>query len=256
MKQLLRRSLAALIAVSVLALILPVTHAFGQSVPAAVSATKTRTTPGTPYDYTVTLTVRATRATICDIEIQVADPHDVLFGFAQLPPHWSAQSPSSEANALAAEADGIPAEINCIKRGQTRTFKVRVTPGTPPFLFNICFSDKNGQLIGKCLALEVSSFAVYPAPSADVMVTQQGKQLEFEARPELEGFIQTMSVAIFDIGGRLLSHHEVSGHKQIVSWTGLGAQGRPLAKGVYLAVVTLKGMNGEVLRKVHKFVVR
>jgi hypothetical protein len=41
-----------------------------------------------------------------------------------------------------------------------------------------------------------------------------------------------------------------------VSWTGLGAQGQPLAKGVYLAVVTLKGMNGEVLRKVHKFVVR
>lgn len=256
MKQLLMRSIAVVIAVSVAALVSPMTDAFGQSVPAAVSATKTRTTEGTPYDYTVTFTVRATRATICDIEIQVADPHDKLLDFVTggLPTNWSVQSPSLEANAVAASADGIPTETNCIKKGKTGTFKVQVNPGTPPFLFNICFSDKNGQLIGSCLKLEVSSFAVYPAPSADVMVTQQGKQLEFEARPELEGFIQSMSVAIFDMSGRLMTRQEVSGKK--LNWSGLGAQGKPLAKGVYIAVVTLQGVNGEVLRKVNKFVVR
>jgi hypothetical protein len=256
MQQLLVRSVAVLIAVSVAVLVVPMTDAFGQSVPAAVSASKVRTTAGTPFDYIVNFTVRATRATICDIEIQVADPHDTLVGFTLLPTNWSVQTGSSEANAVAAEANGLPTETNCIKKGKTAQFKVQVNPGTPPFLFNICFTDKNGALIGSCLKLEVSSFAVYPAPSADVMVTQHGKQLEFEARPELEGFIQSMSVAIFDIGGRLLSHQEVAGHKQTVSWASLGAQGQPLAKGVYLAVVTLKGMNGEVFRKVHKFVVR
>lgn len=257
MKQLLVRSIAVLMAVSVAVLVLPITDAFGQSVPAAVSATKARTTAGTPYDYTVTFTVRATRANICDIEIQVADPHDKLLDFVLvggLPENWSIQSPSLEANAVAASADGIPTETNCIKKGKTGTFKVQVNPGTPPFLFNICFSDKNGQLIGSCLKLEVSSFAVYPAPSADVMVTQQGKQLAFEARPELEGFIQSMSVSVFDMSGRLITHQGVSGKK--LNWSGLGAQGKPLAKGVYVAVVTIQGINGEVLRKVNKFVVR
>jgi hypothetical protein len=256
MKQLLERSVVVVIAVSLAVFVMPVADTFGQSVPAAVSASKVRTTAGTPFDYTVTFTVRATRANICDIEIQLADPWDTLVGFTLLPTNWSVQTGSSEANAIAAEADGLPTEANCIKKGKTGQFKVQVNPGTPPCLFNICFSDKDGALIGSCLKLEVSSFAVYPAPSADVMVTQHGKQLEFEARPELEGFIQSMSIAIFDIGGRLLSHQEVSGHRQTVSWTGLGAQGQPLAKGVYLAVVTLRGMNGEVLRKVHKFVVR
>lgn len=256
MKQFLARSIAVVMAVSLAAFVVPMADAFGQAVPAAVSATKTRTTAGTPYDYTVTFTVRATRATICDIEIQVADPHDTLFGFVQVPGSWSVQSPSLEANALAASANDLPSETNCIKKGKTGTFKVQVNPGTPPFLFNICFSDKNGQLIGSCLKLEVSSFAVYPAPSADVMVRQQGKQLEFEVRPELEDFIQSMSVAIFDMGGRLVTRQEVSGNKHTVSWAGLGTQGKPLAKGVYVAVVTIEGMNGEVLRKVHKFVVR
>lgn len=257
MKQLLRRSIAVLMAVSVAALVLPVIDAFGQSVPAAVSATKTRTTAGTPYDYTVTFTVRATRANICDIEIQLADPHDTLMDLVLvggLSTTWSVQSPSLEANAVAASADGLPNETNCIKKGKTGTFQVQVNPGTPPFLFNICFSDKDGQLIGSCLKLEVSSFAVYPAPSADVMVTQHGQQLAFEARPELEDFIQSMSVAIFDMSGRLMTRQEVSGKK--LNWSGLGAHGKPLAQGVYVAVVTLQGINGEVLRKVNKFVVR
>lgn len=256
MKQLLMRSIAVLMVVSTAVLVLSVTDAFGQSVPAAVSATKARTTAGTPYDYTVTFTVRAIRANICDIEIQVADPHDTLLGFVpgQLPTNWSVQSPSLEANAVAASADGLPTETNCIKKGKAGTFKVQVNPGTPPFLFNICFSNKDGQLIGSCFKLEVSSFAVYPAPSADVTIKHRGKQLEFEARPELEDFIQSMNVAIFDMSGRMVTRQEASGKK--LNWSGLSAQGKPLAKGVYLAVVTIEGINGEVLRKVQKFVVR
>lgn len=253
MKQLLMRSMAVVMAASVAALVLPVTNAFGQ-VPAAVSATKERTTAGAPFDYTVTFTVRATRANICDIEIQVADPWDLLApDFVFLPTNWSTQTSSQEANALYAEASGLPDEASCIKRGKTGTFRVQVL-GTPPFLFNICFSDKNGNLIGSCLKLEVSSFAVYPAPSADVMVKQVGKHLEFEARPELEAFIRSMSVGIFDMSGRLLARQEVSG--PTLSWKGLSADGKQLAKGVYLAVVTIQGINGEVLRKVNKFVVR
>jgi hypothetical protein len=74
MKQLLERSVVVVIAVSLAVFVMPVADTFGQSVPAAVSASKVRTTAGTPFDYTVTFTVRATRANICDIEIQLADP--------------------------------------------------------------------------------------------------------------------------------------------------------------------------------------
>jgi hypothetical protein len=251
MEKLFMRSVFGLSVIFLAVLVLPAMSVFGQ---AAVSATKTRTTVGTPYDYTVNFTVRATRAIICDIEIQVADPHDTLLGFVSVPPNWSVQSPSLEANALFAKADNLPVETHCIKKGKTGTFKVQVNPGTPPFEFNICFSDKNGNLLGSCLKLGVSSFAAYPEPSADVMVNQLGNQLEFAARPELESFIQSMSVAVFDISGRLMTRHEVSGSS--LRWTGLSSEGRRLAKGVYLAVVTMQGINGEVLRKVHKFVVR
>lgn len=164
-----------------------------------------------------------------------------------LPTGWNTQTESQELNALAAKADGIPDdETNCIRKGKTGTFKVNVS-GTPPFLFNICFSDRNGRLLGGCLKLEVASFAAYPAPSAEVTVTQRGKQVEFEARPELESFIQSMS-------GRLVTRQEGSAKK--LNWSGLSAQGKPLAKGVYMAVVTIEGINGEMLRKVHKFVER
>jgi len=168
MKQLLERSVVVVIAVSLAVFVMPVADTFGQSVPAAVSASKVRTTAGTPFDYTVTFTVRATRANICDIEIQLADSWDTLLNFTSLgvPASWSVQTGSSEANAIAAQANDLPNEANCIKKGKTGQFKVQVNPGTPPFLFNICFSDKNGALIGSCLKLEVSSFAVYPAPSA------------------------------------------------------------------------------------------
>jgi hypothetical protein len=252
-------------------------EAFAQTPGGAVSAKKERVTAHDPYTYKVTLTVRATVKDICDLEVQVVENGGSLQGdllrdadgTLTLPTGWQPviaggvvetdQSDAIVNNSIAFAAtnaaDGDPVVINednCIKRGKAKDFGLQIT-GTPPFDLDICFSDKDGKLIGSCVRLRVASFASLPEPSADVMVKQLRDRLEFEARPELASFIQSMNVAIFDIGGRLVTSQETSGPTTSV---GLAANGQRLAKGVYFGVVTIRGINGEVLRKVQKFVVR
>jgi hypothetical protein len=66
--------------------------------------------------------------------------------------------------------------------------------------------------------------------------------------------VASVALTVYDLGGRTVFSQETAG--TTLSWNYLANDGRPVANGVYLYVVTVKGTDGQTLRsEVRKLVV-
>jgi len=66
--------------------------------------------------------------------------------------------------------------------------------------------------------------------------------------------VSGVGLTVYDLDGRTVFSRETAGTS--LSWNYLTADGQPVANGVYLYVVTIRGANGQMLRsEVHKLVV-
>jgi len=67
--------------------------------------------------------------------------------------------------------------------------------------------------------------------------------------------IKAIRVEVFNLAGkRVFQSDEVA--RKTLRWHLQDSQGRPLANGVYLYVVTIKGLDGRTLREVDKLVLK
>ncbi len=95
---------------------------------------------------------------------------------------------------------------------------------------------------GPAVGLQVQAVQAFPAGSAAVTFRVQG-----------EG-IKDIQVRIFNLAGRLVFHTDWV--ENGFGWKLQNNQGRRLANGVYLYVVTVRGYDGQVVRsEVRKLVV-
>ena len=56
--------------------------------------------------------------------------------------------------------------------------------------------------------------------------------------------IAGLGLTVYDLNGRTVFHRETSG--TTLSWNYLSSEGQPVANGVYLYTVTIKGQDGQV----------
>lgn len=80
-------------------------------------------------------------------------------------------------------------------------------------------------------------------PRLSCLLIADRQSLTFEARGQ---GITSLSVKIYDLAGRMVFAQEASGTRLI--WNYLNSEGRPVANGLYLYVVTFKGADGQTLK--------
>jgi hypothetical protein len=84
-----------------------------------------------------------------------------------------------------------------------------------------------------------------------VELKQSGGQYRFEA----QGYnIEGVQVQVYNLAGKQVFSAESAGNS--LSWNGLSSDGRRLANGVYLYVLTVKGTYGDIVQtKVQKLAI-
>jgi hypothetical protein len=84
-----------------------------------------------------------------------------------------------------------------------------------------------------------------------VELKQGGGQFSFEA----QGYnIEGVQVQVYNLAGKAVFSAESAGNS--LSWNGLSSDGRRLANGVYLYVLTVKGTYGDIVQtKVQKLAI-
>lgn len=108
--------------------------------------------------------------------------------------------------------------------------------------------DSQGRAVAARLVPGRVSVKGLPAPR--MTVSSERASIRFQA----EGAVESLAVVILDLAGReLFNSGWVYGNT--LSWPGQSDRGAAVANGVYLYVVTMKGLEGTTWRKVGKLVV-
>jgi len=125
----------------------------------------------------------------------------------------------------------------------------RVAAGQPPVTTVAPYFNINLD----CGVVSSAGVKLTPLELEGVQAEMYNNQLRVEA---YGAGISSMQVEFFDLAGRPVMEQESKGNVLVIALP-TGATGKPLAKGVYLYVVTVKGYDGSIQRsEVRKLVLR
>jgi hypothetical protein len=138
------------------------------------------------------------------------------------------------------------------------------TPAHPP-AFDV--SDFNCNNITSADVAAIGQLALHGASASDLAQAAASMPLQIRAlnvQPSFRGRtlqirvegsgITGLELAVYDLAGRLVASETANGNRLI--FRVLSANGQPLANGVYLYTVTVRGANGQAIRaEVRKLVV-
>jgi hypothetical protein len=119
------------------------------------------------------------------------------------------------------------------------------------------FTDGLQNGVGGCgkaidyIVVNVQGLSLKPTQPVSLSVKALGRAgLEISAK----GLnAESVELQVFDMAGQLLFSQE--SHSGVLRYRGLNSAGRPLANGVYLYVITVHTVHGEILHKVQKVAV-